>query len=727
MRFSEAKSAGLQARQFGLFIRRKDMELILRVFRPTGFLLICGLSFLIGAFISISPIDAADPVGWEDLGLYGGQINAIAIDPVDPNIMFAGAYYGDGLFKSTNGGDSWQTVNGFRNELVLSIELDPQNHRTIWVATWWYIYRSEDGGTTWSRFDPGDPRNGYYYSVAVDPSDSNIVYIGTAGTYGSDDNARVYKSTDGGATWQETSLRADHNIVDLAINPQNPQEIWAVTGPHWIRRGSIYRSGDGGASWQEINTGLIRGWFQVVAVSPQSPASVYVGGEWGLYYSKDGGTTWSPGDPQYSCRGLALDPQDPNTVYTSWIDSAGGVISKSTDGGNRWIDYAVGTLEFLCLAVDPGDRRVLFGGDANQGFYASTDGGETWQTKNQGIRANHVFDSAISSDGALLAGSLGGVFLKSPAENWQQINPLMPYAVAFSPDGTDTIYAGIGSEFGKSVDAGNTWSYTSFSFSLIPHRIVSIATNPQNPDVLYLGVFYGSGTKGEIYKTVDAGSSLQLLQALNVPVNAVIANPQNPQIVYAGSGSFYAPIAPGAVYKSINEGESWDELGLNDKCVNALAIDPQNPDTIYAACGASNGFYAGLLKSSDGGNTWEDKDFGLPEYAAIVDIAIDHKNANTIYAATILDGVYISYDGGKYWTRLGLSDYHLLHILASTATPAGLEISGTKRAVLEDQTELYVGSGSGMLEFNGSGIGMITGMVTGCDNEFGIDGSNAFH
>jgi len=663
-------------------------------------------------------------LGWQDMGLYGGQMQAIAIDPVEPNTLFAGSGKGDGLFKSTNGGETWQTVAGFRNQSILDISFDPADHRTIWVATFWYVYKSEDGGSTWIRFDPGRQDGySYYWSLAIDPSDSNTVYVGTAGYDASDDYARVYKTTDGGATWQATSLIADHNVVGFAINPQNTQEIWAVTGPIWVTEGSIYRSQDGGASWSEINTGFEPGWFYSVVINPQNPSIVYVGGENGLYRTRDGGESWSQLEPNYGCRGLALAPGNPNTVYAGWIENS-AAISKSTDGGDTWVTYRIAPLESVCLTVHPQNSQVLYGGDVNEGVYKSTDGGATWHTINQGIKANHVFASAVSPGGKHLVGSMVGIYLKNRGESWEKINHLKAHAVAFSPADENTIYAGFDLDLGKSTDAGQTWSYTDISSSSSPHRVSSISINPQNPNTLYLGVHFLAGNRGEIYKSTDGGNSIRLLFSADVPVDAVTVNPMNPQVVYAGTGMFYAPAAPGAVYKSIDGGETWERMGTG-VTVNALVFDPENPEVVYAGCGASDNSYSGLFKSTDGGITWEEKDFGI-RYGSITDIAVDPENSNILYAASYYHGVYRSYNSGDNWTLVGLSGYHLFDVLVP-ASNANASLERTIRASEStSSSDLYAGSGSGILEFTGAGLGIITGMVTDAKTGLGITGATIF-
>jgi len=397
------------------------------------------------------------------LDLYGGQVYAIAIDPVDPSTMFTGSYYGDGLFKTTDGGNTWHSVDGFRNELVYSIVFSPQNHRIIWVATSYYIYKSTDGGQTWKSYDPaltlGQLR--YYYTIAVDPQNGDTAYIGTSGPFGFTSLGRVYKTSDGGETWERTSLIADHDVWGLTIDPQNTQTIWAVTGPEWVRRGSIYRSQDGGASWSKIHTGLKRGWFYFIVIHPHDSNIVFVGGENGLYRSRDGGITWAQLEPKSWCRAFSFAPEDPDKLYTAWYDLKRdeSVISKSTDGGETWVTRDIYPLEFLALSVHPGNNQVLYGGDAGLGVFKSTDEGESWYAVNEGIKANHVYDSTISFSGNLLVGSQAGVFLQNDAGGWEGLVPFPSRSVAISPENETTIFAGFDWGFGKSIDGGENWSF----------------------------------------------------------------------------------------------------------------------------------------------------------------------------------------------------------------------------------------------------------------------------
>jgi len=435
--------------------------------------------------------------------------------------------------------------------------------------------------------------------------------------------------------------------------------------------------------------------------------------------SKDDGDTWSRWyNEEYSSRSVAFDPQNPDVFYAN----LGYDLAKSTDGGESWPLYSTSPLQFFSLSVHPQNPQILYGGDARLGVYQSVDGGLNWQPVNQGIKANSVYDSAISAYGDFLVGSVAGAYLRSGGGNWEQIASSTAYSVAFDPEDENTIYAGFAWDLRKSTNSGQTWSYVDITSEYTdPHHVSSIVIDPQNPSTLYLGVYYSAGDFGELYTSIDGGESIARIAYVSTPVNAVQVSPTNSQIIYIGSGMFFAPKKAGGVNRTTNGGVDW-ELTLSDVVVNSLATDPENPSTLYAACGASDGTYSGVFKSINRGRTWVEKDFGLPDNAAVVDMEVDQSDNNIIYAATYRHGIYISHDGGDYWTLLGLSDYDLLDILTSGS---GVSASKTGRVSRNESSssELYAGSGSGMMEFTGSGLGIITGTVTDAVTGMGITGA----
>ena len=257
---------------------------------------------------------SAGAQGWINLGLYGGQIYEIAIDPDDSDKMFAGACYGDGLYLTEDGGDNWEPVltgheggelDGeatFRNTAVWAVKIAPSNHNIIWVAHNYGLEKSTDGGATWTHISNStiqqdctscggaDDDLRYCRSLVIDPSDPDTVYVGTSGPGGSVSNGAIYKTTDGGDNWAKLGLFGtinffgvypavlDHEfystVQNIAIHPTDSDILWALDfndGLPGDRLGILYLSIDGGQNWTYdigIPTAIAE---QGLAVKPDEP------------------------------------------------------------------------------------------------------------------------------------------------------------------------------------------------------------------------------------------------------------------------------------------------------------------------------------------------------------------------------------------------------------------------------------------------------------------------
>lgn len=662
-----------------------------------------------------------EPAGWQDAGLHGGQINAIVVSPHEPGLLFAGSYYGDGLFRSRDSGKSWHPVEGFRNQLVYAISFDPEDPKTLWVVTWMKVFKSVDAGNTWREFDPalgsGCVRN--YYGIAIVPAEENAVYVGASGIDGSPDEGRIYKSGDGGATWRELSLVADYSVCAIAVNPRNCREVWAVTGPETADAGSIYHSRDGGETWMQSNTGLPGGWLWCVVVDPHYPQNVFAGGEYGLYRTQNGGETWAQLEPQSWCRSFVMDTEDPEKLYASWGDKE---FSASNDGGTTWTTRTVEG-QFLSLGIDPQNPEVLFGGEVFGGAYRSDDAGAHWKPFTQGIRANQVFDVLRLSDGTLAAATLSGLYRSDGEKRWERGYAYPALSVAASLVDETVLYAGVEGGLCRSIDSGKSWEFFAVP-ATDTFLVAALAVTGAEEETLYLGTLSYSGERGDLYASRNGGETVRLLTTFDVPVNAVEVHPHEPNTIYAATGAFYAPGTPGGVYRSVDGGAHWRVL-QSGKVVNSLVIDPRDPDTLYVGCGESGGRYAGVLKSTDGGLTWVEKSYGIPQGSAIMKMGIDPEDHCVVYAATFDRGIYRSRDRGEYWTRLGLPDYWLYDVLVGSAhwtrTLEKKKVTSSASGVF-----IYAGSGSGLLEYTGAGIGTIVGMVTDARSGNGINGVTLF-
>ena len=712
--------------------------------------------------ISVSLSYTAGAQSWTNLGLYGGQIYDIAIDPDDPEKMFAGSYMGDGLFVTTDGGDFWQPVemehryedeDTFKNHAVWAVKIAPSDSRVVWAAHNYWVAKSTDGGVNWvhirnsamQRDCAGCGGEGdnfrFCRALAIDPTDPLRVYVGTGGPWGAYSPGAVYRTEDGGLNWTKANRGDDfdYGVTDIAVDPQDNMIVWAVTssyGQDGVWGGSLYRSGDGGETWHKIMT--VSGGLVTVAVKPDDSNTVFTGGGWGIikHYFEEGEWKyqWPVIPEDVGCRvvqTIVFDPQDPEVVYAAWENPWFGdflpKVSRSLNGGEEWETYVV-DYRFLTLAVHPTDSEVIVGGDIGHGLFRSEDHGQTWTPINNGVNAVMVYDVVIDPKDSkhILAGTISGVFEKTAGEDWTRVLPYHTRSLAFDPLDSLTIYAAIPGYIARTTDGGMQWSYTNLPD--VDMFVNEISINPENTDVIYLAV--GSyGGEGAIFKSEDGAASFsQILTGENLSgqayvFNAVKIDPFNPQHVFAGGGSFYAPRVDGDLWESTDGGATWKRNSLSNfgVIVNALLIDPTDPMTIYAGCGYSAETEVPVYKSTDAGNTWKSAFAGMPSSPKhLMGIWGDSSAAVFIVGWS---GIILRYDGNRWVEMTSGTTEHLRgiwgHSSASIfAVGAGgtiLHFDGSTWASMDSGTTEYlydiwgssstsvfaVGANGAMLHYNG--------------------------
>jgi len=660
---------------------------------------------------------------WENKGLSGGQIQALSISSKNPNLIFAGSWSGDGLFKSTDGGLNWENCDYFRNREVFSITIGGEDQKTVWVAHSMFLAKSVDEGQSWENSFSAEKEGRFCYSVVVHPQDDNTVYLGCAGLKASDSGGTIFKTTDGGENWKQVYLIADYTIRGIAIRRDKPDEIWAVSGGDFVDNGSIYKSVDGGESFFPVSTGLSKSWFDEIVLTTDDPPVIFVGGGNGVYRSKDGGVSWSQvsisGWPEDSwCRALALDPSDKHKVYAQCY----GQFSRSADSGDHWETSELvvnsATVELLSLVIDPQRSGVMYGGEVGLGIIKSENTGVDWISINNGINANHIFRTAVDSrnTNAVAASTLAGLYIRQGDTSWEVLDYDPSYSLAFDPQDGLTLFAGFDSWFGKyNLESGEA-TYLEFP----EHTITALAINSSNSDILYAGTESYTLDRGELYKSTDRGDSWEQVLVKSAPINVIRVDPQDQNILYAGSGLFYAPVIMGNLYKSTDGGENWKRTSLGDMVVNTIAIDPRNSEVLYAGSGApEDDSAAGIFKSTDRGTTWQWSSKGLPPGQPVVDIEFDPDQSQVLYATTFNRGVFISNNGGDYWTLLGMSGYWTYDL-----TPSLLNGDATRVPASSSMANrLYTGTASGLYQYNSSGSGMVTGMITDTSTGRGITGA----
>ena len=553
---------------------------------------------------------------WQNAGLPGTRVMIVIIDPATPSTLYVSDGYK--LYKSTDAAASWaelavpSLVPQLQTPFIWNLRVDPRDSSTLYLLAFGPagspLLKSTDGGATWSQINSGPfesllavsadskiyalrfDRNlvastdggvtftapGFQSaltSFAVDPADSNTLY---AGTYGP--NQSIMKSTDGGRNWTtvDTSVPPASALV---VNPADSSVVYAAT---YVR--GIFKTSDRGATWSPTNNGLIVRSLLVLAVDPTNPATVYTGGDDGLFKSVDGGATWAkqpvppitlniPQGPDVSPRppfgpiappsiqSLLIDLTNPRTIYigthrTDGCFSMDTLLYKSTDAGANW-DNTVspkqsGCLADALLAIDPINSGTLYmrWGDDWDGFglIETADGGASWTFPlNQGAFSALVIDP------------------KTPS----------------------TIYGASDSGISKTTDAGAHWS----ALGLVNKNVTALAIDPLNTSTLYAAADH-------VYKSTDAGTTwlpadrgLEDVIARGASINAVAIDPVHSGTVYAATSGF-------GVFKTVDGGGTWSSYndGLTNLDVPLLAIANSDPAVLYAATPA------GVFTLLEGGN-----------------------------------------------------------------------------------------------------------------------------
>jgi len=646
---------------------------------------------------------AAGSSKWTSIGPFGGSIQSLAIDPQNPTTLYAGT--NSGIFKSTDGGTSWISINSMF--FVGSLAIDPQNSDTLYAGGYG-VFKSVDGGINWSEASSGifpmsqnGPGYGNVLSLVIDPQHPDTLYAGTA--------RGLYKSVDGSATWKAAGaglptlpvapgVSVALNVDRLTIDPQNPNTLYTLVSlPHAFGNGglvccstAIFKTTDGGASWNALAPPVGRlpsfdmpSPISTIAIDPQNPKTVYAVEPRApaLFKSVDGGATWSTVNSGIAPFALAIDPQNPNTLYASTNDG----FFKSADGGTNWTAAASGLPGGVGLvAIDPQHPTIVYAARGMNGLFKSVDGAANWTSMNSGmstwsIRALAIDPHNSSSIYAAVPFWQGGVLKTEGGSKWTSLSSTLPnfypVVLAIDPQNPKTLYAGTyAGDFGpaggifKSTDGGVTWSAATSGLPEVLREVSALAIDPKSPNTILAGTDQG------VFKSIDAGASWNKSN-IGLPdtyISALTIDPQTPRTVYA-SGS-------GRLFKSLDGGVRWGALDFPANVeAGVLAIDPQNSNVVYA------GSYKGLFKSTDAGASWTASGMGLPTGPWMSALVIDPQNPSTLYTgfsgaeldscnfpcSGFNDGVFKSIDAGATWTAVnsGLTTQHVTSLAIDPQNP----------------------------------------------------------
>jgi len=573
-------------------------------------------------------------------------MGSIAIDPVDPEIIYAGtgeqhfsgdSYYGCGVLRSEDGGATWTHLGASvyvlrdeSNAKISRINVDPSTagtveSTTVLVASDLGLFRSTDGGETWVSALSGTATD-----LIRDPADPQILYTSIRRT-------GVFKSTDGGSTWtQLTEGFPTSNVgrINLALAPSSPETVFAS-----IQNNSesdllgIWRSTDGGGSWIQLPSGGAscgsQCWYNMtIAVHPTDPNLVFFGGI-SLYRSANGGINFSRviSDIHVDQHFLAFDPQDPETVY---VGNDGGIY-RSTDGGVNWTSLNTNlaiTQFYAGISLHPWDATVVLGGTQDNGTLVSTGASE--------------FDRVLGGDGGFTAIDFHDPNTRYAETQW------VADRTHTGPQRSD------GEGFVRKINGIDPLESALF--------IPPLVMDPTNPNRLYFGTV-------RLYRTDDRAENwTALTPEVKGRISTITAATSNPDVVYFGSSS-------GGVYLTTDGGESWEEVvtGLPQRHIKDLAVDPSDWQIAFAVV---SGYGSGhVFRTSDGGASWENISSDLPDIPVNA-VLLDPVERNTVFIGTDL-GVFASVDGGGSWTAMndGLPNVAVFDLAYNPST--GVLLAGT--------------------------------------------------
>ncbi len=550
----------------------------------------------------------------------------IAIDPNNNLTLYYGTgelhycgdcFYGDGLFKSTDGGTTWTKIAtttqvGTR---IAKIVVNPLNSNNIFVAGNYGLIVSADGGTTWSTV-----LSGYCDDVEIDPVNSNNVYASLWGQ-------GIYKSTDGGSTWTQLSgglPTTGFTRIEIAIAPTNPLVLYASFASTSYTLLGLYKSTDGGATWTQLtNTPDYlnpQGFYDhCIIVDPTNENVVYAGGVYpypgssyyGLVMTTDGGATWT--DITLASDGTKLHPDMQTLAISSngelWVGTDGGVW-KTTSPGTTWtnLNSTLGITQFYTIGLHPTRSDSMLGGTQDNGTPVYS-GSLTWNEVSSGDGGPCLFDWYDP-------GYYFTTYVKLQ-------NIYEYYNGAYQADIA-----------GPWVSLGDRASWANGPFVM----------DPVNHNIMYVGTY-------RVWKTSDYGStwtaiSGDLTAGSGVLLSLAVA-PSNTSVIYTGSSDGY-------VYKTTDGGTTWTQIdgGLfGSSQVTDIVVNPTNSLEIYLSLDASSG--SRVYMTSDGGTTWNDLTGTLPAGLRGLSLAVDFlPTVPQIYLGTDY-GVYFTSDNGATWSLVG--------------------------------------------------------------------------
>ena len=648
-----------------------------------------------------------------------GRVCSLAVDPTDSSRYFVGVASG-GVWKTTNAGTTWAAV--FDNEGSYSIGtvvLDPKNPLTVWVGTGENnsqrsvsygdgVYRSDDGGRTWKNV--GLKASERIGRIAIDPRNSDAVYVAAQGPlWGPGGERGLFKTTDGGKTWKGIlSISENTGVTDVVIDPNNPDTLYAASYQRrrhvftFINGGpesAIHKSTDAGATWTKLRAGLptVELGRIGLAISPVDTDVLYAtveaaDGRGGIFRSSDRGGSWERRNPfdttaMYYSQ-ITADPKEVDRIYVMNV-----FLMVSDDGGRtiRRLGEKSKHVDNHVIWIDPANtRHYLVGCDG--GVYESYDRGANWHFKSN-MPIGQFYDITVDNatpfyniyGGMQDNFSVGGPSRTRSASgivnsDWFVTQGGDGFRTQVDPEDPNILYAEL--QYGSlvrvdkrtgermGIQPGEGKGDQGLRFNWDSPFIIS----PHSRTRLYFAA-------NKLFRTDDRGDSWKLisgelsrgLDRNKLPVmgkiwgpdavakhastdpfgnsSALAESPKKEGLIYVGTDD-------GLIQVTENAGKIWRKIetfpGVPDMTyVSRITASQHDADTVYAAFEnhKRNDFAPYLLKSTDRGKSWSSIKSNLPPNGPVLAIAEDHVNPNLLFIGTEF-GLFFTIDGGQKWIQL---------------------------------------------------------------------------
>ena len=659
---------------------------------------------------------------WRSIGPYrGGRVVAVAGVPGQPRVYYQGAT-GGGVWKTTDAGTSWQpmTDGQIGTGSVGAIAVASSDPNVVYVGMGEScirgnvshgdgVYKSTDAGKTWKHVGLKDSRQ--IGRVRVHPQNPDLVYVAALGhTFGPNAERGVFRSKDGGASWQKVLFVDDKTgAVDLAMDPTNPRVLFAgfwqaLRTPYSLESGgpgsSLWKSVDGGDNWTKLTgEGLPKGvWGRIgVTVSPANPNRVWAiieAAEGGVFRSDDAGKTWRKTNDERRLRQRAwyythilADPKNPESVYVLNVG-----FFRSLDGGRTFSPIRVPHGDNHDLWIAPEDPlRMVQANDG--GANVSFDGGASWSTIYNQPTAQfyhvitddrfpyYVYGAQQDNSTVAIASRVRGPGID--ATDWYEVGGCESGYIAPKPKDPDVVYAGCyggylsrydhrtGEQRTITVWPENPMGWGAEGMKYRFQWTFPIVASPHDADTLY-------AAGNVLFKTTNEGQSWQAISpdlTRNEKTKLVSSGgpitQDNTSVEYYATifafaesrlekGLLWAGSDDGLVHVSRDGGQSWTNVTPKDmpewSMVSQVDPSPHDAGTMYLAVNRYklDDFKPYAWVTTDYGKTWRRITGGLPDDSFVRVVREDPARKGQLYAGTET-GVHVSFDGGARWQPLQLN------------------------------------------------------------------------